>query len=196
MMSGTGDTQDARTARIETLLARMTLPEKLGQMSQLSVGFQPVPECRQAAREGRVGSFINCTAAELRNELQRIAVEQSRLGIPLLFGRDVIHGYRTMFPIPLGQACSFDVELIEEGARVAAREASSVGIDWALAPMVDVTRDPRWGRIAETSGEDPFLSAQLGAALVRGFQGADFSEPERVVACAKHYIGYGASESG
>ena len=122
----------------------MTLPEKLGQMSQLSVGFQPVPECRQAAREGRVGSFINCTSAELRNELQRIAVEQSRLGIPLLFGRDVIHGYRTMFPIPLGQACSFDVELIEEGARVAAREASSVGIDWALAPMVEVTRDPRY----------------------------------------------------
>jgi beta-glucosidase len=183
-------------ARADELLTRMTLREKLGQMAQFSVGFQPVAECEQAAREGRVGSFINCPSPELRNRLQRIAVEESRLGIPLLFGRDVIHGYRTMFPIPLAQACSFDVALIEEGARVAAREASSVGIDWALAPMVDMTRDPRWGRIAETSGEDPFLSAELGAALVRGYQGADFSDPERVVACAKHYLGYGAAESG
>jgi beta-glucosidase len=183
-------------ARADELLARMTLREKLGQMSQFSVGFQPVPECEKAAREGRVGSFINCTSPQLRNRLQRIAVEESRLGIPLLFGRDVIHGYRTMFPIPLAQACSFDTELIEEGARVAAREAASVGIDWALAPMVDVTRDPRWGRIAETAGEDALLGAALGAALVRGFQGPDFSDPERVVACAKHYICYGASESG
>lgn len=174
----------------------MTLREKLGQMSQFSVGFQPVPKCEEAARAGLVGSFINCASGELRNRLQRIAIEESRLGIPILFGRDVIHGYRTMMPIPLAQACSFDPALVEEGARVAAREASSVGIDWALGPMVDMTRDPRWGRIAETCGEDPYLSAELAAAQVRGLQGVDFSESERVVACAKHYIGYGASESG
>ncbi len=158
--------------RIDQLLARMTLDEKIGQMSQGSVLGSPVSErSRQQIREGRWGSFLNTIKFEDRAEAQRIALKESRLGIPLIFGRDVIHGYRTMLPIPLGQAATWDPDLVEQGARVAAREASSVGIQWTFAPMIDVARDPRWGRISEGMGEDPYLASLFAAAMVRGLSG-------------------------
>lgn len=182
--------------RIERLLSEMTLDEKVGQMSQLAFR-QAEPEAfDERVRLGTVGSFLNAPTLEQRNRLQRIAVEESRLGIPLIFGRDVIHGFRTIFPLPLGQAATFDPELVEECAAAAAREASEIGVDWTFAPMIDVGRDPRWGRVAESFGEDATLSALLGEAMVRGFQGADPAAPDRVAACAKHFAGYGASESG
>ena len=187
--------------RVRELLARMTLDEKIGQLAQVQSGGGHVPEhLRQSLREGRVGSVINEVHAATVNELQRIAVEESRLGIPLLIGRDVIHGFRTVFPIPLGQAASWNPALVREGARVAAREAASAGVNWTFAPMLDIARDPRWGRVAESLGEDPYLSGVLGAAMVRGFQGEDESGAPaprgRLAACAKHFAGYGASESG
>jgi len=183
--------------RIDDLLARMTLQEKLGQMSQASFGRGGLSDqVRQQLQQGRWGSFLNAGTIEDKNALQRIAVEQSRLGIPLIFGRDVIHGYRTVFPIPLGQAASWDPELIERAARIAAREASAVGIHWTFAPMMDITRDPRWGRVAETLGEDPYLASRLAAAMVHGFQGDSLDNPETIAACAKHYVGYGAAEAG
>lgn len=176
----------------------MTLQEKLGQMTQ-----RPAPRQDRSSgellgdiRAGRVGSILNTRDLQHREELQRAAVEGSRLKIPLLFGRDVIHGYRTAFPIPLGQASSFNPELVEEAAAIAAREAKEEGIDWSFAPMIDVARDPRWGRVAEGFGEDPELVACLGAAVVRGFQGQDPSDDHRIAACAKHFAGYGAVEAG
>lgn len=180
-------------ARVEEILSRMTLREKIGQMCQLS-GMSE--EGEELIRRGEIGSFLNVVGAEECNRYQRIAVRESRLGIPLLMGRDVIHGFRTIFPIPLGQAAAWDPELVEEAARIAAREASSEGINWTFAPMVDVARDPRWGRIAEGGGEDPFLTSTLGRAMVRGFQGEDLSAPDSIAACAKHYVGYGAAEGG
>jgi beta-glucosidase len=182
-------------SRVNELLARMTLREKIGQMCQQNLGGPPTPQHQSAVAEGMVGSFLNARKED-RNELQRIAVEKSRLGIPIIFGRDVIHGFRTIFPIPLAQASSFDPELVERAAEVAAREAASQGVDWTFAPMVDVTREPRWGRIAEGPGEDPYLASCLGAAMVRGFQGTDLTHPERLAACAKHFAGYGAVEAG
>jgi beta-glucosidase len=179
--------------RIADLLARMTLPEKLGQMQQLH-GL--CPEHEELVRQGGVGSFLNVVGAEETNRLQRLAVEESRLGIPLLFGRDVIHGFRTIFPIPLGQAASFDPELVRQGARAAAREAAASGLGWTFAPMVDIARDPRWGRIAESLGEDPYLAALLGSAMVQGFQGEDPAAADAIAACAKHFVGYGAAEGG
>jgi beta-glucosidase len=182
---------------VEELLARMTVVEKAGQMSQLPL-FDPntPPEVIEAVREGGVGSFLNARSLDQRNELQKVAVEESRLKIPLIFGRDVIHGYKTVFPIPLGQSASFDTALVERAAAVAAREAREAGIDWVFAPMVDIARDPRWGRIAESCGEDPYLAGQIGSAMVRGFQGTDPGAPGRVAACAKHFAGYGAAEGG
>ncbi len=183
--------------RIDALLARMTLEEKLGQMSQSTSMATPISgEIKQQIRQGRWGSFLNAGSPADRAEAQRIAVKESRLGIPLIFGRDVIHGYRTVFPIPLGQSASWDPGLIQRAAAVAAREASTEGIHWTFAPMLDITRDPRWGRVAETLGEDPYLTATLGSAMVRGFQGASLGEPDHVAACAKHYVGYGAAEAG
>ena len=185
--------------RVAALLAQMTLAEKLGQLQQFTGDS---PEHRDWVRRGMVGSIINVTSSRSKspaaeaNALQEIAVKETRLGIPMIFGRDVIHGYRTVMPIPLGQAATFDMELVEEGAAIAAREASAYGVHWTFAPMVDVSRDPRWGRIAESGGEDPLLNARLGAAMVRGFQGEDMSAPDRVAACAKHYVGYGAAEGG
>jgi len=166
--------------RIDALLARMTLEEKLGQMSQSTSMQAPLSEeIKQQIRRGRWGSFLNAGLPPDRAEAQRIAVKESRLGIPLLFGRDVIHGYRTVFPIPLGQAATWNPQLIERAAAIAGKEASTEGIHWAFAPMLDVTRDPRWGRIAESLGEDPFLVGELGAAMIRGFQGksVDHREP-------------------
>jgi beta-glucosidase len=176
----------------------MTLLEKVGQMSQRPWPYrksEPGPLV-ELVRAGKVGSLLNVPGLEQRNLLQKLAVEDSRLGIPLMFGRDVIHGYRTVFPIPLGLSASFDPTLVEAAAAVAAREAAEAGIDWTFAPMVDIARDPRWGRIAESPGEDPFLAAAMGAAMVRGFQGQDPGDREHIAACAKHYLGYGAAEAG
>ncbi len=183
--------------RIDQLLARMTLDEKIGQMSQSTAMQSPLSDrIKDEIRKGRWGSFLNAGNAADRAEAQRIALEESRLKIPLIFGRDVIHGYRTVFPIPLGQAASWDPDLIRDAARVAGREAASTGIHWTFAPMLDITRDPRWGRIAETLGEDPVLTSTLGAAMVRGFQGDSLDSPDSIAACAKHYVGYGAAEGG
>lgn len=190
----------APVPRVEALLEQMTLAEKVGQMTQVSL-FEnqqdaDVDRILDLVRQGKIGSFLNAPDRDTRNELQRAAVETSRLGIPLLFGRDVIHGYRTIFPIPLGQAASFDPGLARAIAAAAAREASESGIDWVFAPMVDVTREPRWGRVAEGYGEDPLVASRFGAAVVRGFQGPRAGAEGSVAACAKHYLGYGAAEAG
>lgn len=148
-------------------------------------------------REGKIGSLLNVTDPEVINKLQKTAMEESRLGIPMIIGRDVIHGFKTIFPIPLGQAASFDSQLVQDGARIAAIEARSTGINWTFAPMLDISRDARWGRIAESLGEDPYLGGQLGAAMVRGFQGnGNLADPGSIAACVKHFIGYGAAEGG
>ena len=182
-------------ARIEDLISKMTLEEKIGQMNQLS-GSGLSEKMKSQVKAGSVGTILNEIDPNVINELQRIAVEESRLGIPLIIARDVIHGYKTIFPIPLGQACSWNTEIIEQGARVAAKEATAVGIRWTFAPMIDIARDPRWGRIAESLGEDPHLTSVLGAAMVRGFQGDDLKNPTSLAACAKHFAGYGAAEAG
>jgi beta-glucosidase len=184
--------------RIEALLARMTLVEKLGQLQQLDGGGEGNyrPEHLELARAGRLGSTLNVRGATRGNELQRVAVEQSRLKIPLIFGFDVIHGYRTVFPIPLGEAASWDPVAVERAASLAAAEARAAGVQWTFAPMVDIARDPRWGRIAEGAGEDPYLGSAMARARVRGFQGSDYSRPDKVVACVKHWVAYGAAEGG
>lgn len=179
--------------RLASLLARMTLREKIGQLCQAN---GTADEHKALVRQGRIGSLLNGGDVATVNEFQRIAVAESRLGIPLLFGRDVIHGFRTIFPIPLGQAATWNPGIVQQAARVAGREAAATGIRWTFAPMVDVARDPRWGRIAEGAGEDPFLASALGVAMVRGFQGDDLGEPENIAACAKHYAGYGLAEGG
>ncbi len=183
--------------RVEALLARMTLQEKIGQMSQLDAsGGYPPDYLGDRLRAGLVGSVINNVDVEVVNELQRIAVEESRLGVPLLVGRDVIHGFKTIMPIPLGQAATWNPELVKEASHVAALEAASAGINWTFAPMVDISRDARWGRIAESPGESVHLSGVLATAMVEGFQGDDPAAPGAIAACAKHFAGYGAVESG
>jgi beta-glucosidase len=184
--------------RIDALLAQMTLDEKLGQLQQLDGGAEGNyrPEHLELARAGRLGSTLNVRGAARVNELQRVAVEQSLLKIPLIFGFDVIHGYRTIFPIPLGEAASWDPASVERAASIAAAEARAAGVHWTFAPMVDIARDPRWGRIAEGAGEDPYLGSVMARARVRGFQGDDYRRPDRVVACAKHWVAYGAAEGG
>jgi len=183
--------------QVAALLERMTLEEKIGQMSQVNAAGGHVPtHLREAVRGGHVGSVLNEVDVATVNELQRLAVEESRLGIPLLVGRDVIHGFRTVFPIPIGQASSWDPALVTTGARIAAEEAAAHGVNWTFAPMIDIARDPRWGRVAESLGEDPYLAGVLGAAMVRGFQGDDLADRTSIAACAKHFAGYGASESG
>jgi beta-glucosidase len=184
--------------RINALLARMTLAEKLGQLQQLdgeaNGNFRP--EHRDLARKGLLGSTINVRGVQRTNELQAIAMKESRLKIPLIFGFDVIHGYRTIFPVPLGEASSWDPAAAEKSASIAAAEARSAGVHWTFAPMVDIARDARWGRIVEGSGEDTYLGAIMARARVRGFQGPDYSAPDRVLACAKHWVAYGAAEAG
>lgn len=183
--------------RVAELLSRMTLAEKVGQMRQADGSHGYPPEyLGEALRAGQVGSVINNVDVEAVNELQRIALEESRLGIPLLIGRDVIHGFKTVMPIPLGQAATWNPELVTDGARMAAREAAAHGVNWTFAPMIDVTRDPRWGRIAESPGEDPYLAGVMAVAMVQGFQGDDLSDPFAIAACAKHFAGYGEAESG
>lgn len=179
----------------------MTLEEKVGQLVQYSAGQPTGPgtgrtDYYDMIRKGEIGALFNITTAHQVNAYQRIAMEQSRLHIPLLFGLDVIHGFRTEFPIPLGLASSWDPELIEQTARVAAREASASGVRWTFSPMVDIARDARWGRMAEGSGEDTFLGAAMARAYVRGYQGARLDSPDSVAACPKHFVGYGAAEGG
>jgi beta-glucosidase len=188
-------------ARVEALLQRMTLPEKLGQLTQYAHGHATGPgmdrgDHRRMIADGRVGSILNATGVEETNELQRIAIERSRLKIPLLFGLDVIHGYRTTFPVPLALSATWNPALVERTAAVAAREASADGVRWTLAPVVDVARDPRWGRVVEGTGEDPYLAAVFGRAYVRGYQGERLGDPYSIAACAKHFVGYGAAEAG
>ena len=183
--------------RVADLMAQMGLDEKIGQMCQLPSGGNHLDEhLAWSLQQSRVGSLLNVANLDLINEAQRICVEESRLGIPLLIGRDVIHGFKTIFPIPLGQAASWDPTIIKQGASVAAMEAAGSGINWTFAPMIDISRDPRWGRIAESLGEDPYLCGVLGAAMVAGFQGNDLNKKGSIAACAKHFAGYGASEGG
>jgi beta-glucosidase len=188
----------ARERRIDALIARMTLAEKLGQLQMLdgeaNGNFRP--EHREMIRKGLLGSTLNVRGAARVNELQRIAMEGSRLKIPALFAFDVIHGYRTIFPIPLGEAASFDPATAERSAQIAAAEAAAAGVRWTFAPMVDIARDARWGRMAEGAGEDTYLGAAFARARVLGFQGRDYSAPDRIVACAKHWVAYGAAEAG
>lgn len=196
-LMGCSQPQDKNTEienKVETLLHKMTLEEKLGQMNQLSPwDFE---DLAKRVRKGEVGSILNVVNPEEVNKIQKIAVEESHLGIPLIVSRDVIHGYKTIFPIPLGQAATFNPEVVKEGARVAAIEASADGIRWTFAPMIDVARDPRWGRIAESCGEDPYLNAVMGTAMIKGYQGDSLNDPTAIAACAKHFVAYGAAEGG
>ena len=184
--------------RINALLAQMTLAEKLGQLQQLdgeaNGNFRP--EHLELIRKGLLGSTLNVRGAARTNQVQRVAMNESRLKIPVIFGFDVIHGYRTIFPIPVAEAASWDPSLAERSAAVAAQESNNSGVRWTFAPMVDIARDPRWGRITEGAGEDPFLGAAFARARVRGFQGDDYGAPDKVVACAKHWVAYGAAEGG
>src|SRR6201988_700513 len=179
----------ASAQNLDSLLARMTLEEKLGQLNLLSANGRASPEQMQLVRAGKLGGLFNVMGAENTTPVQRIAVTESRLKIPLLLGLDVIHGYRAIFPIPLGEASSFDPDAAEATARAAGQEAAAFGINWTYAPMVDIARDPRWGRIAEGSGEDPYLGSLLAAARVHGFQ-------QNIFATVKHFAGYGAAEAG
>lgn len=208
-------------ARVEPLLQQMTLAEKVGQLVQITPApmpdpdqltellaklasgeltmetlFQPRPNLEELIRTGSIGSLLNMADPHQINRLQQVAVAESRLGIPLIVGSDVIHGFRTIFPIPLAEVCTWNPDLLEQASRVAAAEASAAGIDWIFAPMVDNSRDPRWGRVAEGSGEDVFLGGVMAQARVRGFQTAVLPSDRRIAACPKHYVGYGASEAG
>ncbi|RFS21734.1 beta-glucosidase BglX [Chitinophaga silvatica] len=186
---------------VDGLMKKMTLEEKLGQLNLLTSGEVVTGSAVSTGVEskikaGQVGALLNMTKVDDIRKAQQIAVEQSRLKIPLLFGLDVVHGYKTTFPIPLALSCSWDMNMIERSARVAAIEASADGINWTFSPMVDIARDARWGRIAEGSGEDPYLGSQIAAAMVRGYQGNNFSENSNILACVKHFALYGAAEAG
>lgn len=194
---GCGQPQDNNTEienKVEALLQKMTIEEKLGQMNQLSPW--DFDDLAARVRKGEVGSILNVVNPDEINKIQKVAVEESRLGIPILVARDVIHGYKTIFPIPLGQAATFNPEIVKKGARVAAIEASADGIRWTFAPMIDVARDPRWGRIAESCGEDPYLNVVMGTAMIKGYQGDSLNDPTAIAACAKHFVAYGAAEGG
>lgn len=193
----TGNKVDVDT-RVNQLLKKMSIEEKIGQLAQFHLWSRgnDFEQLSEVIRKGGVGSFLNAGDRENKEKLQRVAVEESRLKIPLIFGRDVIHGYRTVFPIPLGQAASWNPALVEKASSIAAKEAAQMGIQWTFAPMMDLARDARWGRIAESTGEDPYLAAQMAVAMTRGFQGDDLANPNTIAACAKHYVGYGAAEGG
>lgn len=196
-LSATHSGRDVPKDPVDLLLSKMTLEEKIGQLQQVDASADPLPDdLIEGVRTGRIGSVINLAQTDACNRLQRVAVEESRLGIPLLMGRDVIHGFRTIFPIPLGQAASWNPDLVRQAARISALEARSQGVHWTFAPMIDISRDPRWGRIAESLGEDPYLTGLLGSAMVEGFQAGDLSGHGAILACAKHFVGYGASEGG
>src|SRR5262245_61582734 len=197
----TGIYDPSLDARVETLLSKMTLEEKVGQLVQFSAGQATGPgtgrtDYEDMLAQGQIGALFNLSKAKEINRYQRIAVTKSRLKIPLVFGLDVIHGYRTIFPVPLALASTWDPLIVEQAARVAAQEASASGIRWTFSPMVDIARDARWGRITEGAGEDPFLGSAMSAAYVRGYQGTRLDAPDSIAACAKHYVGYGAAEGG
>lgn len=186
---------------LDNLLKRMTLEEKIGQLNlpvtgEITTGQAKSSDIATKIKQGEVGGLFNLKGVDKIRDVQRLAVENSRLGIPLLFGMDVIHGYETIFPIPLGLSCTWDIPAIEESARIAAVEASADGISWTFSPMVDISRDPRWGRVSEGSGEDPFLGALIARAMVRGYQGKDMSRNDEIMACIKHFALYGAAEAG
>jgi len=183
-------------AFVNALLGKMTLEEKIGQMSQVALNTKLDEPADEMARKGQVGSFLFITDAAEINRLQHVAVDQSRLHIPLIFGFDVIHGFRTIYPVPLAMAASWDPAVVEHAQSMAAREASATGIQWTFAPMVDIARDPRWGRIMEGAGEDPFLGSRIAEAQVRGFQGESLGTPGHIMACVKHFAGYGAVSGG
>lgn len=194
--------QDAKmNAFIDQLMKKMTLEEKIGQLNLPSsndfvTGAAASTDIAKKIIAGKVGGLFNIKSYAKIKEVQRLAVEQSRLKIPLMFGMDVIHGYETVFPIPLGLSCSWDMPLIERSARIAANEASADGINWTFSPMVDISRDPRWGRVSEGNGEDPYLGSQIAKAMVKGYQGTDLSKNNTLLSCVKHYALYGASEAG
>ncbi len=195
-----------KSSKIIEKIRSMSLEEKIGQLNQIQL--EDTEQIREEIRKGRVGSIILADTAtagndeqkridmNLLNELQQIAVEESTAGIPLIFGRDVIHGHHTVLPIPLAEAASFHTELIEKAYRAVAKEAASDGVHWTFSPMIDISRDPRWGRCIEGFGEDPYLTSEMGKAAIRGFQGEDYKNTESIAACAKHYLGYGAVEGG
>ncbi|WP_422923551.1 glycoside hydrolase family 3 N-terminal domain-containing protein [Singulisphaera sp. PoT] len=188
---------DERT--LDDLIRRMSVADKLGQLQQFGTDGNTgelLKGQEELLAQGQIGSFINARGARYTNRIQRIAIESSPLKIPVLFGYDVIHGYRTIFPAPLGMASSWDMKAIEQASAIAAREASAAGVRWVFAPMVDIARDPRWGRIIEGAGEDPYLGSRAAAAQVRGLQGATLGEPGHVAACVKHWVAYGAAEGG
>jgi beta-glucosidase len=198
--SGSGD-EAAMNRKIDSLIGAMTLEEKVGQLTQFTSDWGTTgpfmrPEFESDIRTGRAGSLLNAFTAAYTARLQKIAVEESRLGIPLILGYDVIHGFRTITPIPLGESASWDLEAIEKSARVAAEEASASGIHWTFAPMVDIARDPRWGRMSEGAGEDTYLGSAIAVARVRGFQGDDLSANNTILACVKHFAAYGAAQAG
>lgn len=190
-----------RAEFVADLLSKMTLDEKLGQLNlptsgDITTGAASSSDVAKKIEEGKVGGLFNIKSVQKIKEVQRIAVEKSRLKIPLIFGMDVIHGYETTFPIPLGLSCTWDMNLIERSAQIAAQEASADGINWTFSPMVDISRDPRWGRISEGSGEDPYLGSQIAKAMVRGYQGNDLSKNNTILSCVKHFALYGAPEAG
>ena len=190
------------TRKADALIARMTVEEKIGQLVLFSSPGSPNPASRlpspleEEIRKAACGSVFNAQTVAYLRKLQTIAVQETRLKIPLLFGFDTIHGYKTIFPIPLGGAASWDLKAIEHADRIAAIEATAAGLNWTFAPMVDIARDPRWGRIAEGAGEDPFLGAAIARAAVRGFQGTNLADPASLLACVKHFAAYGAAEGG
>lgn len=195
-------TQEVKMNRfISELMAKMTLEEKIGQLNlpvsgDITTGQASSTDIANQIRKGRVGGLFNIKTAQKIAEVQKIAVEESRLGIPLIFGMDVIHGYKTTFPIPLGLSCTWNMEAVERSARIAAQEASADGICWTFSPMVDLSRDPRWGRVSEGNGEDPYLSGEIAKAMVRGYQGSDLTKDNTLMACVKHFALYGAAEGG
>ena len=186
---------------IDNLMKQMTVSEKIGQLNlpgagDITTGQAGSTDIAKKIRDGKVGGLFNIKGVEKIREVQRLAVEESRLKIPLLFGMDVIHGYQTVFPIPLGLSCTWDRVAVEKSARIAAQEASADGINWTFSPMVDISRDPRWGRVSEGNGEDPYLGSEIAKAMVRGYQGDDLKKDNTILACVKHYALYGAPEAG
>ncbi len=186
---------------VTELMSKMTLDEKLGQLNlptsgDITTGGASSSNVAKKIEEGKVGGLFNIKSVQKIKEVQKIAVEKSRLKIPLLFGMDVIHGYETTFPIPLGLSCTWDMKLIERSAQIAAQEASADGINWTFSPMVDISRDPRWGRVSEGSGEDPYLGSQIAKAMVHGYQGDDLSKNNTILSCVKHFALYGAPDAG
>ena len=185
---------------IDDLMGKMTLQEKLGQLNlpvtgEIVTGQAKSSDVASRIRQGQVGGLFNLKGVERIKDVQKIAVEESRLGIPLLFGMDVIHGYETVFPIPLALSCTWDMEAVELSARIAARECSADGINWTFSPMLDVCHDARWGRVSEGNGEDPYLGARIAEAMVRGYQG-NLKNNDEILACVKHFALYGAPEAG